>query len=367
MARISNADRAPSAQPKPTEPRGEAAALPTSLAELAKTKLIDVHLAVAGDTLFTVWKAKASAMAWPEFEKLNAQLNTAEREGGNTLVVGDAIAIPSQAQARATDKRVADSYGAIPLPHLVPPAEPSAEFLELLKNSRPPGKEPFTFAALGKKLIADADKNIARLAKEQDDLGASTTGVTRQVLGAAAAAGAFMGKTVHSLERLAGLAIEGIAIAGDKPEETFHKALEAARGVSVGGTVNAVVHVAQGLAGAAVEAADKRGLASAVVETALNVVVSRGAGALSKEKIVTDLANAAEKASGGDAVVAQVAEAAKRSVKNQTLVQRMGAIAASIEPVADAAVSPAVNATRAAAAATVINKAPASSTDGKPE
>ena len=231
----------------------------------------------------------------------------------------------------------------------------------------PLGKEPFTFAALGKKLVADADKNIARLAREQDELGAKTTGVTRELLGAAAAAGAFMGKTVHSLERLAGLAIEGIASAGDKPEETFHNALVAAKGVSVGGTINAVVRVAQGLAGAAIEAADKRGVASAVVETALNVVVSRGAGVLSKEKIVTDLANAAEKASGGDAVVIQVAEAAKRTVKNQTLVERLGGIARSIEPMADAAMSPAVNATRAAAAATVINKTPSAPTDGKPE
>ncbi len=370
MARIVPAEKAAPAQPKTTNVRTAAAALPASLAELAKTKLIDVHTVILGDTLFAVWKAKAASMSWPEFEKLNAHVTTAERRGGNLLVAGDQLAIPSQATSRASAMRAADGFATGPTPNSVAPADNPQAFLELVKNAPAAGtgaKAPFTFLHLGEQLVADADKNIARLAREQDELGASTTGVTREVLGIAAAAGAFMGKTVHTVERLVGLAIEGIAITGDKPEQTLHRSIAAVKEVSVGGTIGAVVRAAQGLFAAGIEASDKRGVGSPIFETALNLLVSKGGGVLSKEKIVSELANAAEKVSGGDAVVVQVAEAAKKAVGHQSILERIGAIASSIEPVAAAAVGPAVNVTRATAAATVLNKSPASSTDSEPK
>lgn len=368
MPSVSSPDRVALASSADTEVAKPKLGLPGSLAVMVAHHSLDLYTAKTDESLVDVWKDKGAAMRWPEFKSLNAHLVTPERSNGEMLVMGDEVALPREPPA--DDGFAAGAPAVVKreqvTPHAVNDAKPifgaTANAMAALLEAN-----GFTFETLGQALVEHADHNINRLAAEQDAVGANTTGLTREVLGGLASSGGFAGKLVHGLERLMGLALQAAAATGQRPEDVLRLVTQSVMNTSVRDVVSGGSRLAEGLGQAAVDSYQKRGVTAAVVETALNVMVGRGLGGVNKEKMITELAEAAQSVAGNEKAISKAAETMKKLIKNETVIEKIAASARAVAPVADSLARPAVHATRLNAATTAIHNTPAADdADGSP-
>jgi len=333
----------------------EPISLPAPLAALATTKSIEVRSAKAGESLSGVWKSISTTMSLADFQKLNGHLIVGVRQGGEALEQDDAIAMPVAVPLAAPVDVFAP--GSQPAGSRLSSNAAAASFKETAGAYANNAAAGF-FHKVGKDLIDHADANMARLGGEQDEVGANHSGLTRELVGGLACAGGFMGETVHGLERLAGMAIQAVAISGNEPERVFAQTIQSVKTTSVGDAVSGAARVAEGMAKTFVENYEKRGLTCAILKTALVVGFGRGVGRVSKAKVIDELAQVAEAVAGKQQSITATAAAVKKVVKNEKALAGIAAVVSRVAPVADATLMPAVQAARVNAAATMIHNAP---------